>query len=52
MLKIYVDDGRLIVCYVAKGAVYNKGSGKIEYTVEQEREDTEREKGEKQLSRE
>ena len=43
MLKIYVDDGRLIVPYIEKGAVYNKSTRKIEYTAEQEIEDMERE---------
>jgi len=43
MLKIYVDDGRLVVKYVEKGAVYNPTKKKIEYTVEQEEEDTRKE---------
>ena len=48
MLEIYVDDGRIIVSYVERGAVYNKGTWKIEYTAEQEVEVKEREEGGKQ----
>ena len=44
MLKMYVDDGRLVVKYVEKGAIYNPILKKIEYTEEQKKVDTEREK--------
>ena len=47
MLKMYVDDGRLVVGHVRKGAVYNTVTKEIEYTEEQRKADTEREmKGE------
>ena len=35
----------MVIPYVEKGAIYNKVTKKIECTAEQEREDTEREKG-------
>ena len=39
MLKIYVDDGRLIMREPEKGAVYNKESKKVEFTEKQLEED-------------
>ena len=44
MLKMYVDDGRLVLTYVEKGAIYNPMSKKIEYTEDQKKIDTDKER--------
>ena len=43
MLKMYVDDGRLVTTGVQRGAVYNTENKEIEYTTEQEEADRNRE---------